>query len=331
MKKIIIFIFLILACLFICNRSNPQLLPVCKNNMWGYIDKTNKLVIPFEYDITYPFSGNVALVCQKGKCGAINKKGKVIIPLVYDSINSKSQGLYAVEKNGKSGYVNSRGEFVIPLRDVSSQSFKEGLAVAYKNGKFGFINKKDKLVIGYDYDEARDFKNGLASVSKAGKWGVIDKQKIVMPIEYGWIEGKNGEFSVCKELGEVPSCGIITKSKTIIPLKYYGANLKSEGLYAIQTKRFAWSYYDENNKQKFNTEYAIANDFQDGIAMVCSEYNKCGYINKQGKPVIELKYEAISPFYGNVAAALYNKKWGFVDKKGKVIIPFQYDWTGFVF
>jgi len=75
----------------------------------------------------------------------------------------------------------------------------------------------------------------------------------------------------------------------------------------------------------------LVDDYSDGIAKVCKEVAKCGFIDKTGKVVIELKYDTLSNFKNGVAAVLIGKKWGFMDKNGKIIIPPQYDWTGLVF
>ena len=48
---------------------------VCNNGLWGYIDKNNKEILPFKYDIAEPFYSNIARVGLYGKSMKINKQG----------------------------------------------------------------------------------------------------------------------------------------------------------------------------------------------------------------------------------------------------------------
>ncbi|WP_435932419.1 WG repeat-containing protein [Moraxella bovoculi] len=51
-----------------------------KNNKYGYVDKTGKVVVPIQYDETWFFSEGLAGVKQNGKWGFIDKTGEVVIP-----------------------------------------------------------------------------------------------------------------------------------------------------------------------------------------------------------------------------------------------------------
>ena len=52
--------------------------------------------------------------------------------------------------------------------------------------------------------------------------------------------------------------------------------------------------------------------------------NKYGYINKNGKEVVEAKYSSAVAFSEGLAAVMNSSdKWGFIDDKGKTVIPFN--------
>ncbi|WP_308575635.1 WG repeat-containing protein [uncultured Fusobacterium sp.] len=93
-----------------CSSFNEGLAIVLKHDKWGYIDKTGKIVIPFEYDKANDFSGGLAAVEKNGKWGYIDRTGKIVIPFEYDKANDFSEGLAAVEKNGKWDYLNKPEE-----------------------------------------------------------------------------------------------------------------------------------------------------------------------------------------------------------------------------
>ena len=110
---------------------------VHKNDKYGFIDKTGKLVIGLDYDFALPFyapilkikdptnpsinNEPIAFVAKKSgekvHLGAIDKTGKVIIPLIYDNMlsNSFDDHLIIISKDGKMGVVGRTGLSVLPL------------------------------------------------------------------------------------------------------------------------------------------------------------------------------------------------------------------------
>lgn len=80
------------------------------------------------------------------------------------------------------------------------------------------------------------------------------------------------------------------------------------------------------------------------LACVQNENKKYGYINKEGKEVIECKYDAADEFYSNGLAlvgkqvdAIWNEEskenepiyqWGLINKKGEEVVPYKYNDIG---
>jgi hypothetical protein len=52
---------------------------------------------------------------------------------------------------------------------------------------------------------------------------------------------------------------------------------------------------------------------------------KWGFIDKEGKDVISIKYENANTFEEGLASVQINEKWGFIDKTGKEVIPIKYN------
>ncbi len=50
----------------------------------------------------------------------------------------------------------------------------------------------------------------------------------------------------------------------------------------------------------------------------------CGYLNGDGKMVIECQYEKAYGFNNGIAAVRKNKLWGFIDVEGKEVLPHIY-------
>ena len=109
---------------------------VKKNNKFGYIDLTGKLVIPTEYDAIYPMYENKAVVIKKGQFLIINNKNEVLYTF--------SNNLYSESYFSEDHLVVTDGE-------------KYGY-LTYDNGNFNITE--------LSFDAAKPFKNNYAVVGK---------------------------------------------------------------------------------------------------------------------------------------------------------------------
>lgn len=136
---------------FMINQGENLVL-VCKNELWGYINLENQLIIEYKYEFARSFSEGLAAVKKGGKWGYINKLGKLVIPCRFAKADSFSEGLAAVAFKVQWGYIDKHNNTVIPFSFKEAFPFIEGIAsVWYDDGK-GQINMKGELL---DYQENR--------------------------------------------------------------------------------------------------------------------------------------------------------------------------------
>lgn len=64
----------------------------------GYMDKTGKVVIPYQYGMASDFSDGLAAVANNNSWGYINKAGKTVIPFEYSHASNFSNGYAVVSK-----------------------------------------------------------------------------------------------------------------------------------------------------------------------------------------------------------------------------------------
>lgn len=322
-----------------CN-PNSNLTEAKLNGKWGYINWNGQTIIPFDYDEIGAFKDDdlAAKVKRNGKWGYLNvRTRKEFSALKWDEIGeffsikaitdtgertprfrralSKyrevgyvSEGRIAVSADGKWGFVDETGKEIIPPKFAEVQRFSEGLAgVGIRSPDnagiilYGYIDRMGKEVVKPKYDEAKPFYEGLAPVNKQGKWGFIDKT-----------------------------------GKEVTPLQYRAVKFFHEGLAAVSVDDLPfskWGFIDKNGNVIVRPEkYTQVEDFREGMATVScydpqSQPSKTGFIDKTGKEIIPLQFDAAGSFSEGLAA-VYRKsldRWGFVDKAGKVIIPFQYN------
>ncbi|MEG0308781.1 MAG: WG repeat-containing protein, partial [Clostridium sp.] len=86
-----------------------------------------------------------ALVKQNGLWGLIDKTNTVIIPFKYTEATMISEDFIAVKENDKFGCINLKGEIVVdfiskkPI-EISYGSIKHAIALITDNNKKGFID-----------------------------------------------------------------------------------------------------------------------------------------------------------------------------------------------
>lgn len=143
--------------------------------------------------------GQLMSVCRDGKWGYINDKGEEVIPTVFDDVREsivfKYIHLIGVGKDEKYGFIDWNGNIIIPLvydhvcrfyEGMCPDEFKNDLAAVVKNGKMGFIDKFGKTVLPFDYEPQYNldyvvpvmfrpvWSNCVTDVKKDGKFGLID-------------------------------------------------------------------------------------------------------------------------------------------------------------
>ena len=290
---------------------------VCKNGMWGYIDKQGKECIPCIYNYVDEglggeplrnFHEGLVAVCENDKWGFIDKKGKQVIPCKYGLVEDSSEGL-AFAKNGDNGfvgYIDRLGNQVISCEEYNlCGSFCDGFATVYNvhQNRHGYIDKKGREIVPLKYSNAIPFSEGLAAVKidiYSDEWTIIDtKGNPIFSYQCDEIKScSNGMFAVGTYSGTNDILwGFIDKTgREVVPLKYY-------------------TYWNEGNEIE---------DFSNGFVRVWSENNSCcKFLDTKGNIRFE-EYEAMGPFSDGMAAVSRDGKLGFIDVTGKEIIPCKY-------
>lgn len=86
------------------------LAPVAKNGKFGFIDKTGRTAINFEYDEVSNFSDGIAIVMKNNKFGIIHNSGKMIANIEFDYVRIETKGVAVLIKDGKLFYFDKNGQ-----------------------------------------------------------------------------------------------------------------------------------------------------------------------------------------------------------------------------
>ncbi|MBI3319660.1 MAG: WG repeat-containing protein [Candidatus Omnitrophica bacterium] len=89
----------------------------------GFIDRTGRIVIRPNFDITDDFSEGLAAVQIRGRWGFINKKGKLVVEPKFKEVDRFSQGLALVKIGRRYGYIDKAGHVAIRAQFTWADNF----------------------------------------------------------------------------------------------------------------------------------------------------------------------------------------------------------------
>lgn len=167
------------------------------------------------------------------------------------------------------------------------QSATEGYAAIKKDNKWGFTDLQGRLRIANRYDSVLPFAYGTAAFKLRNKWGLLNKEdKIVLQPAYDSLKRINENLMIASKKNQA---GIINlQGEIILPFRFDKVEL--------------W----------LNENFLLTKD------------DLLGWADKDGRLIVEPKYQAILPTKNFLLAKILNL-WGVVDFSGKQKISALYE------
>ncbi|MCQ2286202.1 MAG: WG repeat-containing protein [Bacteroidales bacterium] len=338
---LIVAAILALAAIFFLNslKSNDyekvdmELIPVFKNEKWGYVDQKGTYVINPQFERATYFSEGLALVSNnKGDIGYINKKGEFVINAKYKRGTNFKEGLAFVVAEGEAPTcINKKGEVIFTLTQAEGvMEFKEGLAAFYTHDEdgeklFGFVDSKGRIAINPQFKDVSFFCDGLAMVKNSeDECGFINKKgNYVINPQFeraSYFIEERAIVLIGDEYGFID-----TKGKYVINPQFDKALAFYNG-YSAVLQGDQWGFIDKDGRYAINPQFDFAYGFlyDEPYALVLSN-NKWGFIDKKGKYVINPQFDFASWFVDGIAIAESGNKYGLINKKGEYIVNPQFD------
>lgn len=93
----------------------------------------------------------------------------------------------------------------------------------------------------------------------------------------------------------------------------------------VDSKTDLCGFVDKNGKVVIDPAYDTVCDFSDGLAAVQNSDGKWGFIDKTGKVVVPLVYRMCGDFSEGLASVeTEDEKWGYVNTQGNIVIAPEY-------
>ncbi len=244
------------------------------------------------------------------------------------SLKSKSaEPLFRFEQSGKAGYIDVTGKIIVkPAAAFYDRSnfygeFHEGITAFFDDGGYRYMDRSGKVLFRAD-GLGLAFSEGLAPASsrRSADWGFLDR---------------TGKF--------------------VIEPRFYAASSFSEGLAVASATPSPGTtgFIDHTGTFVIPPTLSHASDFQEGLAAViidgpCQIYNggscdgaayrptqpnatydcRYAFIDKTGKPISDLRFEAAGHFSEGLAPVKIGGRWGYVDQSGRMVIDPRFAWAG---
>lgn len=293
------------------------------------------------------YEKSVLTYLEDGKYGLINFEGKKITKPIYDTIDSLpyKEGELLVKQNDKYGVINIKGNKLIGI--VYDQISVDGYYTnenGYKNAgyivsnktqegyRYGYIDSKGNLILKLEYNQLsritdiKDDDNVYLLGAKNGQFGINKNEKELIKNEYQSIlyDQTNQLFVVEKS----KKYGVATlEGKVIVPEQY--DQIDTVGIYLYAKNEQGTTVYNNNGTEaNIDRNIEILNTTNEKYRIRINNENgtKYGVIGKDGKKIVEEKYNYIEYLYDNYfIVSGEDSKLGVIDDKNNVKIEIEND------
>ena len=328
-------------------------LKVQSEGKYGLINLDGSLILPCEYDSIAPIAGirNSLIIKKEGKLGLANTNGKIVVPAEYAEVsaltNNYQNGYIVKNAENKFGIIGSDGSTVLECTYAGIKHATDNNMYVVNNGTWQVILKDGTAFLEGKVDNATEINGTNIVVNNGGKYGIYNiETDLKIPFEYEFLTHAFDDKYIAKKQGKY---GVINlNNEVLVQFEYEGIKYNkqtdylkariSDGNYAYISRNLEVKikagdetilnggiklvvngevkYYDFKLDERSNKDVYTANTL-----FIKKENGKYGFTDKNGKVVVECKYEDAREQndYG-FSAIKQNGKWGAIDQYGNVVI-----------
>jgi WG containing repeat len=270
-------------------------------------------------------------ITVRDKYGAINRAGEVVIPPEYDEPIALREGLARTRKGPRVAYLDTAGKRVIEPQERTAELFSQGMAPARgldAKGvmRHGYVSRTGEWAIEPRFADAKAFSASRAAVGIADEWGRV---------KYGYIDATGSvviepRFERAFTFGRVARVEIDKRPRLIdrdgndvTPADIDSFGPESGGMMLARKGKLI-GYLNDEGKLVIEPRFTSAYDFKEGMARFW-EQGKFGFIDRAGKIAAPPRFDSAGDFHEGVAYVRIDGKYGYIDKSGKITIPVQFE------
>ncbi|MGE5678472.1 MAG: WG repeat-containing protein, partial [Pseudomonadota bacterium] len=260
------------------------------------------------------------------------KNRKILLLLMISSII-----LFSACANNTKSVQASASPDISPSAAEGKEILPSGLYPAYivagPEKKWGYIDENGKFIIEPVYESAADFQvNGTAEVSLNGQWKLIDKSgKSLMESQYLYTSPFSEEAAVITD--DAGQSYIMNNKGQILFNTHGSIGELADGMAAFSKDaddgKSLWGYINSEGKVVIEPQFEWAQKFSDGKAVVRLSEGVFEIIDKEGKLSKLINNDNISnlsegAFVYTAAAGEGTRKYGYMTVDGEVMLEAVY-------
>jgi hypothetical protein len=155
--------------------------PVQRGSKWGFVATDGRpLFDPPNFDNSYAFDGNHAVVSQSGKWGIIDTSGRFVQLAKFDAYKGKRGELFQFVLDGREIWITATGdERPAPAAKYTpvaeALSCGHGMRLIERDGQWGIVEADGRTVIAPRFRALTCFQSGVA-------WAALDSRREWCPV-----------------------------------------------------------------------------------------------------------------------------------------------------
>ena len=302
----------------VCGFGDNGLAAVKTDDRWGYVDTEGEMVIEPSYFSAETFSDNglALVITQDGEQCFIDSDGEIVIATGYNAFTSNyivdsfdENGFAHVWLDNMCGIMNEDGVMIAdPVFDWAFSLDKDSIRVCLE-GKIGIMDAQGVMCVAPVYDNLWRLNGKFYEISIDDCWGVIDQngREIVEPShnylaalgEKKWIGYSNDDTNVYLMNHD----GTVTETwegnGDFWNAYVYNRELDERELFGVKTNG-TWIFVDDEDRIRFKTkeEFDAIRDINfTGSPIAVRNDDNWGYIDSNGKLIIDFQYEDVNNFF----------------------------------
>lgn len=332
-----------------------DVLRVKENGKYGLINFKGEKILDTVYDEIYSLKGvkNSLIIKKDGNTGICNNYGNIIADTIYKDVKSLGNnyengyaivtaenhfGVIGIDKSiimepiyEEIKYIGSKDFYAVKIENkfylfdnltkTTSQIGYESIEniindniIIKANNLYGIVDKAGTPKVPPIYESLENAFSNYYIAKKAGKYGLIDSDG-VEKVEFKYVDitaNKSGEF-IRADLDEIESVLLNNNLEQKVSGIISEIN-DTKGYIRVRVDQ-EYKYYNFKLEEKQNRDIFAGNTL-----FLIKENGKYGYVNKDGKVIVECTYDDAKEqnAYG-YCVVQKDGKWGSLNSNGAVV------------
>jgi len=300
-----------------------------------------------QYDEAYGFAANLSAVKENGSFFFIDKSQQNVFDKEFSQIPryEKDVKLFinqlpvvSVSQESDQQYLSRAGVRIDPTHlSTMIEPFRQEFRVARsENGLYGLVNVLGQWIVQPIFDEMKISEDGTPLVVKDSIWGFInDKGECMLVPEVSnignFVQGIAMAYVHNGKIGLTEYNFIDRNGNILFENNFTGAPPEYHDGIVCYKEDDLYGYMNLNGEVLIAPQFKYAGIFSEGLAAVTNLKNEIGYIDENGKILVEYRKGFYGgPFESGMASFAVKTFWGAVkegviDTSGKWLIKPIYD------